>query len=440
MSSTAAHMAREFSGFNREDGLAASAWNAAGRFTSGEHEAADDLLPRALGSAGMAALAALPFLLLSSFVLNASLAVPAAIGLGYIAVSHSLASHRHRRAAVYNAAVLFGLLSWLVFFLIDDRPLSGGSLAASLLAPLFAAAPGLARALLQKRNSRKSSAPGVRSLAIEKVASLDELAPTELTLLVDCHGGVLAATAAARRLLGLLPDAFEHSLAGLVSSGDLPKLLDGIGRCRLGGPALELSLEAIEEGGVLEATLSACGENMVAMKLRRPQLPEPSAKGTDLPPCSVVDAKRDAGAESDIGEAVALMSAHWLLKARARGITLNSRAEAGLAASCDQHIARRLASLLVEASLNASQSGGDVSIVARRLRGVVLLRATCSPQSDATGASPFTPSSPSVTKLRELAEAADGTLMLEEQNTKAVLSLRLPQAWRELGRTKGCSR
>ena len=430
MSSTAAHMARAFSGFDME------VWGPEESFTRGERDTSDDLVSRALAGAGVAALVTLPFLLLSSLVLNATLAVPAAIGLGYIAVSRSLASHRYRRAAAVNAAVLLGLVTWLMFFLIGDGPPSGASVTAALLAPLFAAAPALARALLQKRDSQGRLTPSARDLAVGKVASLDELAPTETTLLLDRDGSVLAATAAARNLLGLLPDAFEHSLAGLITSHDLPKLLDGIGRCRLGGQAIELSLEAIEEGGTLDATLCACGPDMVAMKLRGPRTLEPIGKRARLALRSAVATKRVTASAvgSDAGEAVAYAIDHVAPKAKAKGIKLSLRAEPGLAASCDQCAARRMACLLFEAGVNASVSGGEVGIVARRLRGVILLRTTTSPQTGANNGTIFGPLARCVDELQQLAEGVGGTVMVEEQNGKTTLSLRLLQARCESGK------
>jgi len=436
MSSTAGNMAREFSGFDVEEALVPAPRGPTASFTGGQHDASDDLVSRALASAGIAALVTLPFLLLTSLLINAPLAVPAAISLGYIAVSRSLASHQHRRAAIFNTAVLIGLVSWLMVFLIGGGPPSGNSLTAALLAPLFAAAPALARALLQKRDSQKGLTLSARDLAVKKVSSLDELAPSESTLLLDNDGRILAATAASRRLLGLLPDAFEHSLAGLVTADDLPKLLDGIGRCRLGGPALELSLEAIEEGSVLEATLSACGGQMVAMKLRGPRKPEPCGKGAGFAPVSSVDIKRDTASAvgSDLGEAVAFAVSHMAAKARSRGIKLMSRVDPGLAASCDRRAARRMAHLLIEAGMNASVSGCEVGIVARRLRGVVLLRITTLPQRAARSGGAFTPIGQCVAELQGLAEGMGGTVMLEEQDGKVILSLRLPQARSESGR------
>jgi hypothetical protein len=131
---------------------------------------------------------------------------------------------------------------------------------------------------------------------------------------------------------------------------------------------------------------------------------------------------------SDIREAVAHALDHVAPKAKAKGIKLSLRAEPGLAASCDQRTARRMACLLFEAGVNALVSGGEIGIVARRLRGVILLRTTTSPQRDASNGTTFGPFARCVDKLQQLAEGVGGTVMVEEQDGKTTLSLRLLQA------------
>ncbi len=108
-----------------------------------------DPTQRALATAGLAALLALPFLLLSSIALAAPLAVPAAIGIGFLAVSQALGARHPRRAAVLNAIVLCSLVGWLVLFLlIGEKALSHAGLTAAMMAPLVAAGPAFARSLI----------------------------------------------------------------------------------------------------------------------------------------------------------------------------------------------------------------------------------------------------------------------------------------------------
>src|SRR5687768_4964460 len=63
---------------------------------------AELLTARALAGAGLTALALLPVLMLASLALQAPLAGPAAIALGYLAVAHALAVRRRRRAAALS--------------------------------------------------------------------------------------------------------------------------------------------------------------------------------------------------------------------------------------------------------------------------------------------------------------------------------------------------
>ncbi|MDQ3558064.1 MAG: hypothetical protein M3453_02545 [Pseudomonadota bacterium] len=101
---------------------------------------------RSLMAVGTAGLLALPALMLASIPLDAPLAGPAAISLGYLAIARAIVAHRPRRAAAWSAAVLAGFVAWTVLVLTDKGGgLSGAYLAAGLLAPGFAAAPALVR-------------------------------------------------------------------------------------------------------------------------------------------------------------------------------------------------------------------------------------------------------------------------------------------------------
>src|SRR4051812_7538660 len=77
----------------------------------------EDLTIHAFGGAGFAALVFLPLLLIASVIFAAPLAVPAAIGLGYLATSRALATRYRRFAALMNISVLLALVGWLLLYL-----------------------------------------------------------------------------------------------------------------------------------------------------------------------------------------------------------------------------------------------------------------------------------------------------------------------------------
>jgi len=174
---------------------------------------------------------------------------------------------------------------------------------------------------------------------------------------------------------------------------------------------------------------------LVAMKLRGSRPLEPSGKRARLTLRPAIAAKMVPvpAVGSDVGDAVSYAFDHVVPKAKAKGVKLSLRAEPGLAASCDQRAARRMACLLFEAGVNASVSGDEIGIVARRLRGVILVRTTTSPQRDASNGTTVGPFARCVDELQQLAEAVGGTVMVEEQNGKTTLSLRLLQARSESG-------
>ncbi len=123
-------------------------------FAAGGASANDVLTARAVASVGIVALVGLPFLMLSSMLLDAPLAVPAAIASGYLLLSQALLSRHRRRAALIDAALLCGLVGWLIAFLVGrGGELSQAALTAALLAPVFAAAPAFARSIIAQRRT-----------------------------------------------------------------------------------------------------------------------------------------------------------------------------------------------------------------------------------------------------------------------------------------------
>jgi hypothetical protein len=402
--------------------------------------AGDDLTTHAVASAGLAALFTLPLLLLSSAVLAAPLAAPAAIGLGYLAMSHALAAQHRRRAALINAVVLCGLIGWLLFFLLlGEGQLSRSGLMAALLAPLFAAAPAFARSIIATRTAGLASvAPIVRHAALDRVACLDEFAPSEPVLILDGEGTVLAATSATRKILRALPDAFEHHINSFFDSNDLPLLLGAIDRCKKRSEPIGVDLGVCDETPGIEkvytAAFSLCDDGTVAMRLQEhPALePSPVAVKEDTVPRSVLmkAAKTAIAPSCNIGEAVAFALRHAGPKAEAKKARLTSAVEADIAAACDRQVGRRILHHLIDNALNGSEAGGAVHVLARRLRGVVLLRVASELGSDASGAEGRSDEPLDVTALRSLVEGAGGTLIVDRESDEIVLSVRLDLAVR----------
>jgi hypothetical protein len=411
---------------------------------------AEDLTSRALTSAGLASLFTLPFLLLSSVVLGAPLAVPAAIGLGYLAVAHALTGRHRRRADLITAVVLVGLVGWLLTFLLaGEGPLSHAGLVAALMAPVFAAAPAFARSVISARKAVPET-PGssLRDTALERVACLDELTPAEQVLVLDADGTVLAATAAARKALRMLPDAFEHHLNSLLEADDLQRLLEALERSinRSGNVELEgdhlAHLYSPTKGGMtpplrtratamLSATFSPCSDGSVAMRLRDHVAVKPAAVSVvegPIPPSVSKSAKPCILPRCDIGEAVAFALRHSKQKALAKNMALTSTIEPNLAVACDRQIGRRTVSLLIDAALNGSASGSTVEIVVRRLKGVVILRASSEPGAQVSEGSESDDDRFDVTALRSLVERAGGTLVVDRAGNAIALCVRLDLA------------
>jgi hypothetical protein len=128
----------------------------------------------ALATAGIAALIALPLLMLASLPIGVPLAVPALIACGNLAVASAIAHRRSRTAAALNASVLSGLIVWSIFspLSVGGAASESGILVASL-APAFAAAPAVMRFLLEPRQNNSGE------VVCAQAQSLEKTAPTE---------------------------------------------------------------------------------------------------------------------------------------------------------------------------------------------------------------------------------------------------------------------
>ena len=154
----------------------------------------DVIAATALAAAGLAALVALPFLIITSLALGAPFAAPAAIALGYLGIAHAMASRQPRRAAAWSFGVFFGLAGWaFLLALTSGVPRSAPGLAALLMAPLFAAAPALVRSLLSPSSGRVS---GGSQREAPAGGSAEANAPQPIATYAAAHPAVLRQTAA----------------------------------------------------------------------------------------------------------------------------------------------------------------------------------------------------------------------------------------------------
>jgi hypothetical protein len=147
----------------------------------------------------------------------------------------------------------------------------------------------------------------------------------------------------------------------------------------------------------------------------------------------VKSARRDVRATEphrprcDIGDAIAFALRHAESKARAKKVVLASAVEPDVAAACDRQIGRRILHLLIDCGLAGSQAGGVVHVVARRLRGVVLLRVVSALGTlDDEGAEADVRFD--IAALRALVEIAGGTLVVDREGHDIALSVRLDLA------------
>jgi len=429
MASTARQMSRDPSGFDLP-GLARAFFNRVDLL------AGDDVTSRAVASAGLAALVALPLLLLSSVLLAAPLAVPAAMCVCYLAVSHALSTQRPRRANIINSAILCGLVGWLLWFLLTGEGLlSHAGVIAALMAPGFAAAPAFARSLIARRLAPQQIAePDLRDAALARVATLEGLTPTEQVLVLDREATVLAASSAARQGLGLLPDAFEQPIGSLLSAGDANRVFEAIANCK--GEAepigIDLIFDTAKAKRPMTATLSPSGDGAVVMRLDErkaiDQFGHVAAEGAGLgepPTC----ATKPAPQVCNIGEAVAFAFHRSSRRAEAGRVRLTSAVDPTVAATCDRQVGRRIVHLLIDGALDSCAAEGTVHIVTRRLKGVVLLRTTTTlPRKPAIEFGRSSEGKLDMTALQTLVDGPGGTLVADQSDGKIVVSVRLPLA------------
>ena len=394
----------------------------------------DALTARAIAMAGLAAVLALPALLLASLLLDAPLAVPSAIASGYLAVAHALASDRPHRAAFMSGLVLSALVGWLILYLAESAvPLSRSGLAAAIMAPLFAAAPAFARSLIAPAAVTTDAAPLSRAAALQQIACLDDLAPSEPVLIADAKGCVLAATRAARRRLRLLPDAFEQPILGLFETSDVPEIVDALRRCRGRGEPVKVPLQGVGENNTRATWIfSPLEGGAVSLRLSEtPPVPTPPLESPEADDEVVSAGPKHKAAEPpahfvcNIGEAVAFALRRAQPRAEARGIALACVCDGDLEVGCDRQAGRCIAHLVIDVVL-AKCACDAIRVDVRKLKGIVLLQVSADIRSDDAGADAV--DSADLAALRALVDGVDGTLVVDRRGCSAVLSVRLPLA------------
>jgi hypothetical protein len=409
---------------------------------------------QAVAGAGLMALFTLPFLLLLSVVFTAPIAVPAVIGVGYLALSQALIAEHHRRAGLITACVLGGLVAWVLLFSIaGEGRLSSAEIAAALVAPLVAAAPAVVRSFTSQREGNPAPASEIlRRAALERVECLDAWAPCEQVLLLDSEGAVLAATAAARRRLRLLPEGFEHHVSSLFESDDLTEIYDAVGRLagtdaerRAGrarwaveGPELEVrKLNCV--GQELNGKLTRCNDGTIAMRIETIPDTDPAQselKGLARAACvTVTPADRPRQAVCDVGEALSFTLRHAKSKANVKRVTLTASVDANLLVACDRQVGNRILCQLVDCVLSGSEAGSFVKVSGRRVKGVGLLKAESAAGMDAVGIAE-SDDRLDIASLRDLVDSAGGTLVVDRRDHKIALSVRLDLAVSQGGQVR----
>lgn len=394
----------------------------------------DDVAARSVALTGLAALFGLPTLMLASIAFGAPLAAPAAIALGYLAMSYALSSRLPRSASAINALVLLGLVACSLSFLQRGEGPARAALAAALLAPFFAAAPAVARIAVAPRSDAASSA------ALRSAACLDRLAPSEAVLIVRRDGTLLAATRAAEECLRLPAAATGRDVSRCFGIVDRPKLSHAIVRCRP-SEKVELTLHGENGGGSTGRTaeVSAIEGGAISIRLRAVAADVTSHTVTEpvLLNDLVSQPEIETHAICDVGEAITFASRHGEANALAKRALVTSEIEDGIWARCERQVCRRIVLLMIDAGLTRSGTGDRLHLTGRTLKSVVLLRLVVSPQPGNEHLTTDAEARGNLAALRKAVEEAGGTLFVDGAAAEPRLSVRLNSAAAPLVETKG---
>jgi hypothetical protein len=424
MASIAGDMGREFLSAELRRLLPDLAGGRSGRNARGSLRT-DLLTARALTGAGLTAMALLPVLMLASLAVQAPLAGPAAIALGYLAVAHATAVRRPRRAAALSIAVLSGFVAWtLLFFLVGEGPLTWGGLIAVSLAPLFAAAPALARRLAAPKAD-----PG-QDATLAHIACLDRFAPSEAVLFLDGSGVLLAGTQAGLSSLGLSADAIGMDVTRRFQLLDRAMLVAAIGRCQTSEGPVEMALRL---GGVgcaerlIAASLASTSPWRLAMRIHQiaARKTEAAPKQPGQGPASLEVTRSSAHPGCDVGEAIAFALRHAHAKARAKRIRISCDGQVEVVAAADRRVSRAILSTLLENAIDCSSPDASMILAARASKGAALVRISFTADPANAALMERLRRSLDQTAVPEMVDQVGGSLLVEADGATARAGFRL---------------
>jgi hypothetical protein len=376
---------------------------------------------RALASVGLGGLVLLPLLMLASLALESPLAGPAAIALGYLPCARELALARPRRAMMWAAAVLAGLVAWtLAPFLIGGGEPPGPAIGAAFFAPIFAAAPALARHIIAPKQAPEGAS------ARQMAECLDRMAPSEAVLFVSRAGTLSAGTRAGLAALELPSEAADVDVARCFDVMDRPALLDALALCENEDAPVEVTLTRSDNEGdaSLIATISTGPQSLRTLRIR----PADIAAGEAVPDESRGAGHQNAGParerpgpicriERDLAFAIRSVAA----TARGNGATLICDIERGLMAVGDDRSCRRMLGLILGPAVRAGKA--QIEVAGRRVKGVVLLRV-----SVATSGAGDIWDTEKAALIAEIADQLGGTALVEHSPERQRVSVRLVSA------------
>jgi hypothetical protein len=129
----------------------------------------------------------------------------------------------------------------------------------------------------------------------------------------------------------------------------------------------------------------------------------------------------------DLADAIGFGLRYAAARADSERITLDSSVCADAHAACDRQTARRIARHLIESAMDQVPTRGTVRVDARRLKSIVLVRATTEVEPEDEEAMAGAKAGDHAT-LRSLVEEAGGTLVVDRAPGRLVLSVRLDAA------------
>jgi hypothetical protein len=386
---------------------------------------AELLTVRALTSAGLAALLLLPLLMLLSLLAQAPLAGPAAIALGYLAMAHAIAFRRPRRAALLSMAVLSGFVAWtLFFFMAGEGPLSWGGLAAVSLAPLFAAAPALARRLAAFRADPDEDS------ALADIACLERLAPSEAVLFLDGRGTLIGATRAGLASIGLSGNGVGVDMAREFELADRAMILQAIQRCQACAKPVDLVLRLRGGHGterLVGASMASTSRKRVIMSIRelapRQMGGEPNRDAGE----AAISPTPATGAEPgcDLAEAIAFAMRHAQAGARGKRVSIRCDSPTTLAAAAEQRVSRAVVAALLDNAVKCSGFDTTIAIAARVTRQVALVRVSLQPDPDDSEAVGRLRRALDQRAVPEMVDRAGGSLLVEAASASGTVGIRL---------------